>query len=540
MSQFISAIYDASTLTVDYINNDGSHLLRSGGTIAWRFNNPGNIRPAPTNAKTRIGIGKTKSGAFAIFPSYEVGKQEKRALLRRKYNKYTIPQAMEIYAPRSENDTDAYTAHILKRTGLPKDKPLSDFSDEQLDSMMSSMEEREGFHHRKETRKEKWVHTTNLSLSNGARPLVEEEVKIRVAGHVKTTKTNKYGQTPPIAHTKKGEKVEVFLKDLAGAWKKAHDFTMETFSQTFVLFKDQESYRAKTIPAKPIVSSDAQLKPMVYVVQPRDTISGIAKKHKTTIDQIKASNPSLKDINKIYPGQKIALHGAINSNSIFKPQQQKQKTTLKTVNTSAIKVPVQRSKEGKGEGLALIDPEQKRAPWMEVAIREAQQWAGKKEADITKTDNYHKMSGIFKSKTLTNTPWCASFVSYCLMAAGYPYESINGASSQFPVASKKFIKVDKPVYGAIMVWKKGSQGHIALCYGVDAHSGEAIALGGNQNDSINFMLKTGTTKKFVGYYIPATYKMYYELDSLNQMEKYSIKELNRLLQTQTTSITKDR
>jgi hypothetical protein len=145
MAKFIAASFDRPTLTVDYVADNGSHLLRSGGTIAWRFNNPGNIRPAKTNASIRIGTGKTASGEFCIFPSYEVGRKAKKELLRRKYNQYTIAEALEIYAPRSENDTDAYIEHIIKKTGLPRDKPLSSFTDTQLNAMMDSMESKEGF-----------------------------------------------------------------------------------------------------------------------------------------------------------------------------------------------------------------------------------------------------------------------------------------------------------------------------------------------------------------------------------------------------------
>ena len=65
MAKFIAATFDKPTLTVDYVADDGSHLLRSGGTIAWRFNNPGNIRPAKTNASLRIGTGKTASSEQA-------------------------------------------------------------------------------------------------------------------------------------------------------------------------------------------------------------------------------------------------------------------------------------------------------------------------------------------------------------------------------------------------------------------------------------------------------------------------------------------
>ena len=43
MSNFVSAAYHPDLLTVEFTNEDGDHYLRSGGTIAWRFNNPGNV-----------------------------------------------------------------------------------------------------------------------------------------------------------------------------------------------------------------------------------------------------------------------------------------------------------------------------------------------------------------------------------------------------------------------------------------------------------------------------------------------------------------
>lgn len=90
--QFVSAKYDAATKTVDYIRSDGVHLLRSGGTIAWRFNNPGNLRPPGDRPVLgAIGIGMTKgNGPFLIFPTYEVGRAQKRSLLRRRFNSRTI------------------------------------------------------------------------------------------------------------------------------------------------------------------------------------------------------------------------------------------------------------------------------------------------------------------------------------------------------------------------------------------------------------------------------------------------------------------
>lgn len=125
--------------------------------------------------------------------------------------------------------------------------------------------------------------------------------------------------------------------------------------------------------------------------------------------------------------------------------------------------------------------------------------------------------------------------------AGYPYE--KSAGSQFPTWSKKFVKIDKPVYGALMVWRKGKQGHIAFVYGKDTVSGEVIALGGNQNDRITFMLKSETTKKFQAYYVPAVYEKEAE-QVQGELSSFDIEALNKTVVGNTgykrKAVTRDR
>jgi hypothetical protein len=97
-----------------------------------------------------------------------------------------------------------------------------------------------------------------------------------------------------------------------------------------------------------------------------------------------------------------------------------------------------------------------------------------------------------------------------------------------PLQSKKFIRIDKPVYGAIMVMrnyvkktgKANGSGHITLVYG-ETEKGAIAGLGGNQGDSIKVSpyKKSGVSaefsingvtmqQKFFGFYIPATYAEY--------------------------------
>jgi hypothetical protein len=83
--------------------------------------------------------------------------------------------------------------------------------------------------------------------------------------------------------------------------------------------------------------------------------------------------------------------------------------------------------------------------------------------------------------------------------------SAKASSQSFRATKEKnFVKIDTPIYGAIVVLalkKNKTRGHVAFVYAEDVH------LGGNQSDSINF----GTTSsllrehELMGYYVPTTY-----------------------------------
>ena len=47
--------------------------------------------------------------------------------------------------------------------------------------------------------------------------------------------------------------------------------------------------------------------PVYYIVKKGDTLSAIAKMYKTTVAKLKYLNPAIKDVNKIYVGQKIRV-----------------------------------------------------------------------------------------------------------------------------------------------------------------------------------------------------------------------------------------
>lgn len=107
--------------------DDLKTLGKNEETVAFRFNNPGNLRTSP------FAIGE-KNG-FAYFYNEDVGFY---ALVWDLYQKCTgntktglkpsstIADLMNVYAPSHENNTEAYITHLENRTGLSRTMQLKD------------------------------------------------------------------------------------------------------------------------------------------------------------------------------------------------------------------------------------------------------------------------------------------------------------------------------------------------------------------------------------------------------------------------------
>jgi hypothetical protein len=126
---------------------DGNYVqygssINVGGDRNWRNNNPGNIE-AGSFADSHGAIGS--DGRFAIFPDAQTGMQALQSLLSSdNYEGLTIEEAMERYAPPTENDTDAYTSFIADNVGVEASTPMSDLTAAQLASFAGAIETFEG------------------------------------------------------------------------------------------------------------------------------------------------------------------------------------------------------------------------------------------------------------------------------------------------------------------------------------------------------------------------------------------------------------
>jgi hypothetical protein len=128
--------------TVHIWRPDNSLETRTGGTLTWRDNNPGNLR----TVRSEIGVNNSVNGPFAIFENPETGAAaQSRDALGPKYQNLTIGDAIKEYAPAKENDTEAYISDVEKRTGLDRGTVLNTFNDAQRADYLNALRAHEGF-----------------------------------------------------------------------------------------------------------------------------------------------------------------------------------------------------------------------------------------------------------------------------------------------------------------------------------------------------------------------------------------------------------
>lgn len=128
---------------VIYLRPDGNAYALTGGTPAWRNNNPGNIIKGTTDHR-KIGHG---AGKFAAFANEEDGTAALHDLLRGpKYNNLTIMRAMAKYAPQSDGNNPVHYANwvagSIKKTTNMK---LSGLTDSELKIVIQAIRKMEGW-----------------------------------------------------------------------------------------------------------------------------------------------------------------------------------------------------------------------------------------------------------------------------------------------------------------------------------------------------------------------------------------------------------
>lgn len=136
--------------------------------------------------------------------------------------------------------------------------------------------------------------------------------------------------------------------------------------------------------------------------------------------------------------------------------------------------------------------------WIETARKflGTAEIAGPKSNPII--DGFWKVIGL---KHTDDIPWCMGFVMAMLQHSGYPFMKTGWARDglKYKGKSGKVVKLEKPAYGCIVVFSRGSGGHIGFVVGVDKH-GNLMVLGGNQSDKVT--IAPFSKQRVLGYIWP--------------------------------------
>ncbi|MBR5354829.1 MAG: hypothetical protein IK122_01740, partial [Alphaproteobacteria bacterium] len=130
--------------TTIYVKKDGTKIKRIGGTVAWRNNNPGNIKKS-SFARNNGAVGETDK--WAVFPNEETGLIAITKLLRTDgYNQLSISEAIHKWAPASDNNHPVtYSRNVSKMTGLSINTKIKDISDNDLMRVARAIQKVEGW-----------------------------------------------------------------------------------------------------------------------------------------------------------------------------------------------------------------------------------------------------------------------------------------------------------------------------------------------------------------------------------------------------------
>ncbi|MBI5274337.1 MAG: hypothetical protein HY860_04700 [Chlamydiales bacterium] len=200
-----------SQFTVQYFDEQGNMTIRSGGTRAWRCNNPGNLRKSDySTGKDRrsIGFAGDNKDFYAVYPDYDTGHEALIVMLRgSKYFHLSLRAAIKRYDEQNKN----YINDIVSITNLDPERTVNSLSNQEFEIFWKAIEHIEKWKVGREDLIEKWyisgVHkkrgiiTEYLVQKNETSIWVPKEESIKLATEHRLHAT--------IVHTKSGS---IFLR----------------------------------------------------------------------------------------------------------------------------------------------------------------------------------------------------------------------------------------------------------------------------------------------------------------------------------------
>lgn len=140
----------------DYFDENGNMTIRSGGTKAWRNNNPGNMIYNPHGFAVRHGaIGS--AGGMAVFPSELTGRNALSTLL--KSSSYQYLSIFELPEKYDKHNANNYRDMLLSISKLDPNKLIKNLSVDEFEKLQAAIERIEGWKEGKESFIDKWYIT---------------------------------------------------------------------------------------------------------------------------------------------------------------------------------------------------------------------------------------------------------------------------------------------------------------------------------------------------------------------------------------------
>jgi hypothetical protein len=186
-----------SMFTVQYFDEKDNMTIRSGGTRAWRCNNPGNLhRSSYSMGKGRraIGFAGDVEDEYAVYPDYRTGHE---ALIVMLSGSIYFPLTLRLAMKRYDKKNVKYIDEIVKITGFDPERTIKSLTNHEFEKFWKAIEQVEKWREGREDFIEKWVIssvckkrgviTDYLVLKKNTKTWVSKEQAIQFAiiGHLR-------------------------------------------------------------------------------------------------------------------------------------------------------------------------------------------------------------------------------------------------------------------------------------------------------------------------------------------------------------------
>ncbi len=207
---------DVKNKTVIY-NNGKEKIIKKGGTVAWRTNNPGNLSYGSLEGAVKdgaIGVYRYKTYKFGIFPDFETGEKALKNLWKNKWKNImperTVKEAMFIYSPPEDNNTSKYIDNINKK--VDANKKIKDLNDNDFDNLFSVIKKQEGNGLGIEKREK--VSHFGLKIDNEYKEFKDKPIEYDATGKIIPPRISINGSVNVKKHIRDGYNVNSYTRSL--------------------------------------------------------------------------------------------------------------------------------------------------------------------------------------------------------------------------------------------------------------------------------------------------------------------------------------